>query len=70
MKKQILVTILFDDKHDLELKDRDHDRFIISIDDLEDFRNKFFEVIKSKRYSLDNKEEFDKGFKAIFVWSK
>ena len=67
MKKQILITIYFDDKRDLSLEDRDHDRFIINLSEVEDFRDKFFEVIKSKRYSLDNKEEFKMGFKPIMA---
>lgn len=62
MQKQILITLFFDTKDELQLDDRDFDRFILNIDSHEDFKNKFFKVIEDKKYSLD---EYKKGFKPI-----
>lgn len=67
MQKQILVTIFFDNESDALLEDREYDRFIVSLNEVQDFRDRFFEIIKAKRYSLDNKEEFEMGFKPIMA---
>ncbi len=45
--KKILVTIYFDNEEDLELEDRDYDRFIIEAEE-HNFRDRFHEVIERK----------------------
>lgn len=62
--RKILVTIFFDIEHDKELEDRDYDRFIMEVDN-KNFRKKFHEIIDMKKYSWDDFEKFQKGYKPI-----
>lgn len=61
---KILVTILFDIENNKQLKDREHDRFIIESEE-HNFKDIFYRVIEDKRYCIDDFKKINQGYKAI-----
>lgn len=62
--RKVLVTIFFDNDDNLEMEDRNYDRFIIETEE-HNFRDRFHEIIERKRYAWDDFEKTNQGYKAI-----
>ena len=62
--KKILVTVYFDNKDNLKLEDRYHDRFIIETAK-GNFRTKLFEICEIKKYAYPDFRKIRQGYEAV-----
>lgn len=62
--QKILITVYFDGEDDLPDEMRDYDRFILEVEE-HNFRERLFNVLEKKRYSLDDFIKMEHGYKGI-----
>lgn len=64
--RRMLITIYFDIEDDKPDGERDFDRFILEFEP-NNYREKIFKIFDLKKYSWDDFEKFNKGYKPIMI---